>query len=72
MKESSHIVKVIKVGTELPINLDVSRIVAISDISTILEDSPRYYIYFENAVWAVKADSYDDVCLKWVNFLEHC
>ena len=69
MKESSRIVKVIKIGTELPISLNVSRIVAISDISTIEEDDPRYYIYFENAVWAVKADSYDDVCTKWVNFI---
>ncbi len=69
MKESSRIVKVIKIGTELPISLNVSRIVAISDISTTKEVSPAYYIYFENAVWAVKADSYDDVYTKWVNFI---
>lgn len=69
MNESSRIVKVVKTGTELPISLNVSRIVAISDISTMEKDSPRYYIYFENAVWSVKADSYDDVYTKWVNFI---
>ena len=69
MNESSRIVKVIKTGTELPISLNVSRIVAISDIYTVKENSPVYYIYFENAVWSVKADSYDDVYTKWVNFI---
>lgn len=69
MNESSFIVKVVKTGTELPISLNVYRIVAISDIATIEKDSPRYYIYFENAVWSVKADSYDDVYTKWVNFI---
>lgn len=69
MNESSRIVKIMKTGTELPISLNVSRIVAISDISTIEEDSPRYYIYFENTVWSVKADSYSDVYTKWVNFI---
>jgi hypothetical protein len=69
MNESSHIVKVIKTGTELPISLNVSRIVAISDITTIEENNSRYYIYFENAVWSVKADSYNDVYTKWINFI---
>lgn len=69
MNESSRIVKVTRIGTELSINLNVSRIVAISDVTTIEED-PRYYIYFENAIWSVKADSYDDVYTKWVNFIK--
>ena len=69
MEESSRIVKVIKIGTELPISLNVSRIVAISDIFATEEGSPRYYIYFENTVWAVNADSYDDVYTKWANFI---
>jgi hypothetical protein len=69
MNESSCIVKVTRTGTELPISLNVSRIVAISDITTIEEENPRYYIYFENAIWSVKADSYDDVYTKWVNFI---
>lgn len=68
MNESSRIVKVTRIGTELPISLNVSRIVAISDVTTIEED-PRYYIYFENAMWSVKADSYNDVYTKWVNFI---
>ncbi len=69
MNESSRIVKITKTGTELPISLSVSRIVAISDISTIEKDNPQYYIYFENAVWSVKADSYSDVYTKWINFI---
>lgn len=69
MNESSRIVKVIKIGTELPISLNVSRIVAITDVAAIEGNIPRYYIYFENAVWSVKADSYNDVYTKWVNFI---
>lgn len=67
MKESSRIVKVTKMGDSVPISLNVSRIVAISDIFPISKN--HYYIYFENAVWCVKADSYDDVYTKWVNFI---
>lgn len=66
MNESSRIVKVVRTDTKLPISLNVSRIVAISDIDTIID---VYYIYFEKIVWPVKADSYNDVYTKWVNFI---
>jgi hypothetical protein len=69
MKESSRIVKVTKIGSELPISLNISRIVAISDITTVKNSYRLYYIYFENAMWSVKADSYNDVYTKWVNFI---
>lgn len=60
------IVVIKKTGTDLPINLDISRIVAISDI---IDDS--YYIYFENAVWRVQADSYKEVYKIWSEYVQH-
>ena len=52
-----------KVGTNLPIEVDVARIVAMTAIS---EKTNEYYIYFENAVWAVQPDSYDEVHKIWL------
>jgi len=60
------IVVIKRKGTDLPINLDISRIVAISDI---IDDS--YYIYFENAVWVVQADSYEEVYKIWSEYVQH-
>ena len=63
------IVTVKKNGTDLPINVDVSRIVAITNISTKQPDT--YYIYFENVVWAVQADSYESVYKTWSEYVQH-
>jgi hypothetical protein len=58
-----------KKGIDLPIKLDVSRIVAITDIST--KEPDTYYIYFEYAVWAVQADSYESVYKTWSEYVQH-
>lgn len=63
------IVTVKKKGIDLSINVDVSRIVAITDIST--KEPDTYYIYFENAVWAVQADSYESVYKTWSEYVQH-
>lgn len=64
------IVTVKKQGSNLPIELDVSRIVAITG-KRITEKSSEeeyetYYIYFENAVWAVQGESYEEVRKAWM------
>ena len=59
-----RIVTVTKKGTNLPIEVDVARIVAITAIS---EKNEEYYIYFENAIWAVKPDTYEVVRTEWLN-----
>lgn len=64
----SKTVTVKKQGIDLPIELDVSRIVAITGISTKHE---VYYIYFENAVWAVQQDSYESVHKIWTDYVQH-
>ena len=69
------IVTVIKQGTTLPIDLDVSRIVAISNKRITESDKDNttvsYYIFFENAIWAVKADSYELVYKTWSEYVQH-
>lgn len=62
------IVTVKKEGIDIPIELDVSRIVAITNIST---KRGVYYIYFENAVWSVLSDSYESVRKTWTNYVQH-
>ena len=64
------IVTVKKQGSNLPIELDVSHIVAITG-KRITEKSndeeyETYYIYFENAVWAVQGESYEEVRKTWL------
>ncbi len=56
-------VKLIKEGTNLPIEVDVARIVAISAVS---EKNNAYYVYFENACWIVKPDNYEEVRKTWL------
>lgn len=64
------IVTVKKQGSNLPIELDVSRIVAITGKrvteKTSNEEYETYYIYFENAVWAVQGESYEEVRKAWL------
>ena len=62
-------VKVKKCNSTLEIEVDVSRIVAISEIYRgIAREEPyeTYYIYFENAVWSVQSDSYEEVRKVWL------
>lgn len=42
------------------IHLDVNKIVGISDII-----NDHYYIYFENAIWEVDSDSFEEVMTLW-------
>lgn len=63
------IVTVKKKGVDLSIHLDVSRIVAITEIST--KEPDTYYIYFESVVWAVHADSYESVYKNWSEYVQH-
>jgi hypothetical protein len=75
------IVTVKKQGSDLPIDLDISRIVAITnkritekstDVDgNVISKIESYYIYFENAVWAVQADSYEDVHKAWTEYVQH-
>lgn len=69
MEEISNIATVKKTGTDLPIHVDVSRIVAITDVTK--EENPSYYIYFNFAVWSVQPESHDEVYTKWVNFFKN-
>ena len=69
LKAMNKIVTVKKKGIDLPINVDVSRIVAITNIST--KEPDIYYIYFEYAVWAVQADSYESVYKTWSEYVQH-
>lgn len=55
------IVVVKKKGSDIQLYVDVSRIVAISDI---VRDE-EYYIYFENAVWCVQKESFNEVFKLW-------
>lgn len=65
----NKIVSVKKKGIDLPIEVDVSRIVAVTNIST--KEPDTYYIYFEFAVWAVQADSYESVRKAWTEYVQH-
>ena len=69
MEEISNIAIVKKIGSDLPIHVDVSRIVAITDVTK--GEEPSYYIYFDFAVWSVQAESHDEVYTKWVNFFKN-
>lgn len=57
------IVTVKKQGLNLLIELDVSKIVAITEKT---EKDNIYYIYFDSAVWAVQGNSYDTVRNAWL------
>ena len=65
----NKIVTVKKQGSDLPIDLDVSRIIAITNVST--EEPDTYYIYFECAIWAVQADSYESIYKTWSEYVQH-
>ncbi len=75
------IVTVKKQGSGLPIDLDISRIVAIThkritekstdEDGNVISKVESYYIYFENAVWTVQADSYEDVHNAWSEYVQH-
>ena len=75
------IVTVKKQGTDLPIDLDVSRIVAIThkritekstdEKGNITSKIESYYIYFECAIWTVQADSYEEVYNAWKEYVQH-
>ncbi len=65
----NKIVSVKKKGIDLPIEVDVSRIVAVTNVST--KEPDTYYIYFEFAVWAVQADSYESVHKAWTEYVQH-
>jgi len=75
------IVTVKKQGTDLPIDLDVSRIVAIThkritekstdEKGNITSKVESYYIYFEYAIWTVQADSYEEVHKAWTEYVQH-
>ena len=65
MEDVANIAKVVKNGINLPISVDVFKIVAISDV---VAEENTYYIYFDNAVWSVKSDSYEEVLSKWIKF----
>lgn len=69
MEEISNIAIVKKIGSDLPIHVDVSRIVAITDVTKVEE--PFYHIYFDFAVWPVQAESHDEVYTKWINFFKN-
>ena len=75
------IVTVKKQGSDLPIDLDISRIVAITNkriiekttnvVENVTSKIESYYIYFENAIWEVQADSYEDVHKAWTEYVQH-
>ena len=65
----NKIVTVKKQGSDLLIDLDVSRIIAITNVST--EEPDTYYIYFECAIWAIQADSYESVYKTWSEYVQH-
>jgi hypothetical protein len=75
------IVTIKKQGSDLPIDLDISRIVAITAkrftekttdvVGNVISKVESYYIYFENAVWTVQADSYEDVHKAWTEYVQH-
>ena len=75
------IVTVKKKGTDLPIDLDISRIVAITnkrvtekttDVEgNVTSEVEVYYIYFENAIWTVQSDSYEEVYKAWTEYVQH-
>ena len=77
----NKIVTVKKQGSDLPIDLDVSRIVAIThkritekstdEKGNITSKTESYYIYFECATWAVQADSYEEVYNAWKEYVQH-
>lgn len=75
------IVTVKKQGSDLPIDLDVSRIVAITHKriteksvdknGSVTSKTETYYIYFEYATWAVQGDSYEEVHKAWIEYVQH-
>ena len=75
------IVTVKKQGSDLPIDLDIGRIVAITNkrvtekttdvAGNVTSKIESYYIYFENAIWTVQADSYEDVYKAWTEYVQH-
>ena len=65
-----RIVKVRKISHTENTFLDVSKIVAISELheANRFDKVISYYdIYFDNTIWNVEADSYDTVMRAWVN-----
>ena len=76
------IVTVKKQGSDLPIELDISRIVAITNKriteehtdkdGNVINKSELYYIYLDSmALWAVQGDSYEDVHSAWIEYVQH-
>lgn len=64
------IVTVKRQGSNIPIELDISRIVAITGKRITgkfnYKECETYYIYFENACWAVQGESYEEVRKAWL------
>ena len=52
--------------SDLELELDISRIVAISKKTTNNSGNEVYYIYFECAIWKVQGDSYEEVHAAWL------
>lgn len=77
----NRIVTVKKQGSDLPIDLDISRIVAIThkriteksvdENGGVTNKTETYYIYFEYAVWTVQGDSYEEVHKAWTEYVQH-
>jgi hypothetical protein len=55
-----------KINSDLELELDVNRIVAISKKTINDEGQEIYYIYFEFAIWKVQGDSYEEVHAAWL------